>query len=85
MWKLAYWKTLAERAGATFAAVLVTQLGADVFGLDVMAVDWSTALSFAAGGALVMVLMSIGASALPAGGKGVPMLSKPPAPTRKGE
>lgn len=50
-------KDAIERAVKTAAQVLLTFLGADV--INVLTVDWSTAGSIAAGGAVVSLLTSV--------------------------
>lgn len=81
LWTWAYWRTVTERAAGASCGVLLARLGGgDLMGVDVLLVDWSTALSFAAGAALVVVLGSVVASGFSAGGKGVPMWAAPPTP-----
>lgn len=61
IWSLAFWKASAERAIRTAAQVAIVTAGADQ--LDVRTADWSEIAAMSLGGAILSVLMSIGADA----------------------
>lgn len=64
MWTLGFWQQTAERAIKTFAQVLILLLGGGETGLNLLAVDWKTALISAAGSAVLSVLTSLVSSAV---------------------
>ena len=86
MWTLAWWQAALERALRFAAGVLLLKIGGgELLGVDVLAVDWKTAGSFALGGAVVSLLMSMAATNSPLGGKGNPSLVWPPNPPEADE
>lgn len=61
IWGGGFWKASAERAIRTAAQVAIVTVGADR--LDVRTADWSEIAAMSLGGAILSVLMSIGADA----------------------
>lgn len=58
MWTVQFWKDAVERAIKTFAQTLAAVLGAGA--VDILSVQWTSALAVSAGAALVSVLTSLG-------------------------
>lgn len=77
MWTKQFWQDAIERATKTFAQTLAAVLGAGA--VDVLAVDWKSALAVAAGAGLVSVLTSLGSE--PFGRGGTASLTKAVEPT----
>lgn len=71
-----FWLATAERAVKTFAQALLAALTitqtAGTIGVDVLNVDWATAVSLAIGATILSVLTSIGSG--PIGGTNTPSL-----------
>ncbi|MEV6526899.1 holin [Longispora sp. NPDC051575] len=76
----AFWTATAERALKTFAQTLIAALTlgavAGTIGVDVLSVDWATALSLSAGATLLSVLTSVASG--PIGAPGSPSLTRTP-------
>jgi hypothetical protein len=70
MWSSAYWQDVAERCAKTAAQSLIALWGAGA--LNLLSVDWISALGVAAGAAVLSVLTSI--VSLPVGAPGSPSL-----------
>lgn len=66
MWTKQFWQDAIERAVKTFAQTLAAVLGAGA--VDVLAVDWQSALAVSGGAALVSVLTSLGSEKFGPGG-----------------
>lgn len=58
MWTAQFWKDATERAVKTFAQTLAAVLGAGA--VDILAVEWTSALAVSGGAALVSALTSLG-------------------------
>ena len=66
IWTAAFWKATAERAirtGATAAALVLIGDAFESLQVNAFAVDWWRMVGFAVGGALLSVLLSVGANA----------------------
>lgn len=59
---LAFWKDAAERAVKTFAQVLLLLLGSGTSALNLLDVNWQSALATAAGAAVLSLLTSMASS-----------------------
>jgi hypothetical protein len=66
MWTKQFWQDAIERSVKTFAQTLAAVLGAGA--VDVLAVDWQSALAVSGGAALVSVLTSLGSEKFGNGG-----------------
>ena len=62
MWSRSFWLDVAERAVKTFAQALVPVLAAD--GVDLLHVDWPSALGLAGTAAVLSVLTSIASAGI---------------------
>ena len=71
MFTITWVEDAAERAIKTFAQTLAAALGAGA--VDILSVDWQSALSISAGAALISVLMSVGSE--PFGNRGTASLT----------
>jgi hypothetical protein len=70
MWSSTYWQDVAERCAKTAAQSLLAVWGVGV--LNLLQVDWTSALGVAGGAAVLSVLTSI--VSLPVGAPGSPSL-----------
>lgn len=69
IWTAAFWKATAERAVSTAAQSALLAIGADQ--VNALTLDWPTLGGFAAGGAVLSLLKSLGVNALTGTGPSV--------------
>jgi hypothetical protein len=79
IWTGAFWKATAERAVATAAQSALLAIGADQ--INALTLDWPTLGGFAAGGAVLSLLKSLGVNALT--GTGPSVGAEVPVPTAR--